>query len=304
MVALVGSHAWKVPDYRKVEPIVVDERSPAERATARVGQALLGRDFAPPPLPEIALALIELARRPEASFTDVLALLEQDPVLSARLLEAVQSSLYVRGRSPATLELALTRLGAVSLSHVFLQVVVTSTVFEATSRYTDALEALRKHSVLVGHATRLICRAAALDADQGFVAGLLHDIGYALGARLVEASAPDDPVPYAFVVEALSPIHAPVAAAVARAWRLPREVAEAIGYHHDPLASGTPHPFAAAIQLADAWASELGFPAPGEVTSLGLSTVPALELGARDLARLRASVDLYAGRLAPGGAPA
>jgi HD-like signal output (HDOD) protein len=50
--------------------------------------------YRPPLLPAVALEIMQLSRRPSATFEEVVAILEHDPILAAKVLSIAQSVFY------------------------------------------------------------------------------------------------------------------------------------------------------------------------------------------------------------------
>lgn len=270
----------------------------SEKLLPALRQALFRADYNPPLLPASAMQLLEMSRRPDVSFREVVELLERDPMIAGRVLSVAQSPLYGRGQPVRTLEQALTRLGLTTLSHIFMQVVVTTKIFRVP-QYAEPMELLRRHAVVVAHGARLICRSTALDAELAFLCGLLHDVGFALGLIEIASWSPQRPVPFDALQMPLADVHADVTSIVARSWNLPAEVALVLKHHHSPVVEGRTHPLAAAVQIADAWADELGFGAPGDNSFEGKTSAQALGLGDQELQRMRASLQLITAKLEP-----
>ncbi|MEY4579262.1 MAG: hypothetical protein RL701_3965, partial [Pseudomonadota bacterium] len=68
-------------------------------------------DYRAPVLPAIALELTELARRPSVAYSELVRVLERDPLLVASVLKLAQSPLYGGRTRVKTISDGLQRLG-------------------------------------------------------------------------------------------------------------------------------------------------------------------------------------------------
>jgi len=194
-------------------------------------------------LPQAARRIMQLAGDQAASAADLLAAVEGDPVLSAKVLRRVNSAFYGLRNKVEDLRSAISLLGFREIRNLALTVHL-SRLFDSGSQYLSfSREMLWHHCVAVAQASRMIsitCRRES--ADEAYLAGLLHDIGLILldqylpkylcqvidlvndGAGTCEAEL------------AVLPFdHTQLGAYVATQWNFPAAVVAAARYHHDPL---------------------------------------------------------------------
>jgi putative nucleotidyltransferase with HDIG domain len=191
------------------------------------------------------------------SLAQVAKLLEHDAMLCGEVLRAAQSPMYSRGNRLTSIQQALSILGMGTLRDIVIQVATSSRVFRAKA-YQKTMEELRTHSMVVAHASRIVCRYTSLDAEYAFMCGLLHDVGKA-GALIVLAENVARPPPLEDVWHAIEDVHAEASQVMARQWGLAAEVSLVVGAHHTVRIEGYPHPLAAAISLADHLAKDAGY---------------------------------------------
>ena len=118
------------------------------------------------------------------------------------------------------------------------------------------------HAVCVAAAARSLARICGLEADEAeqlFVAGLLHDIGkLVLVASLGEQRSKAGAVATTEFERAVLGIdHAEAGALVTAKWHLSPEVQEVVKTHHD-IGTGQPGKAVAIVRLAEAVAHERG----------------------------------------------
>jgi HD-like signal output (HDOD) protein len=213
-------------------------------------------DYRPPSLPSVAITLSRVTRSDETSVADVVRLLEQDQMLAGSVLRLVSSPLYA-SRAPVTsLHQAVVRLGMKSLRSVVFEAALRGGIFNLPE-YQETVEQVRRHSTTSAYIARLVCEASGVDADDGFICGLLHDVGFSallLSVSNVEKGASPKLDALWGDVERM---HARASSLVARLWELPDEICETVGHHHFPerCSNEKATRIAAAVCIAD-WLTE------------------------------------------------
>lgn len=203
-----------------------------------------------PSLPALYDQLIGECQSPKSSVTRIGEIVAQDPGMTAKILQLVNSAFFglrqpVYDPAHAVQLLGLDTIKALALlSHVFSR-------FEGHGLGAIALQRLWEHSMAVGNFARLIARQEGADpdvADQAAVAGLLHDAG-----RLVLAATLGDRYARAVALavergtalaeaeqELFGATHEAVGAYVLALWALPDAIVEAVACHHAPASSVAP----------------------------------------------------------------
>lgn len=226
----------------------------------RLGSVFESPNYRPPRLPDAALKLLELSRKPTVDLREVQKVLEEDQMLAAEVLRLAQSMAYSGAtNSPVrTLAEALLRLGLARVTELFLHASLNLRVFRVKA-YQAHMDALRQHSLVVAHLARHLSRRTALYDEHSFLCGLLHDVGIAAALiAMAEGAGRNSPPAFELIWPAIKECHANAGATLARLWQLPPEVGFVLRQHHDFEIQGHPHPTAAVVALADAAATELG----------------------------------------------
>ena len=218
--------------------------------------------YQPPALPAVAMKVMELSRRRTVEFEEVSALLEQDPMLVAKVMARIQSAFYASATPIRTLKQALVRLGIGGLRDLLMEVALNLRVFRAPA-FAEPMNRLRRHSLVTAHGARIVCRYASVDAEYAFLCGLLHDVGIA--ATLVALGDGQVKVPdqrsidgKAVLWNAIEESHQKVSGLVAGLWKLPDEIRLVLANHHQLTIDGYPHPMIAALLVAHGHATALG----------------------------------------------
>lgn len=219
-------------------------------------QATFGAaDYEPSALPAVAPAIEELTRKARVHIPDLVRVVEQDPVLAARVLKL---SATEAGRDQAhNLQEAAMRLGTRRLRNVVLHA-ATDAKTSRTDEYGAALEAVRRHSMAVAHCARLVAANTAFDAEHAYLCGLLHDVG--ITGCLLCFHALREPPALQDLWDPIGDVHERAAGIVASSWSFPHEVRAVIGRHHGIHADGHEVPMVAMILVAEDMAVAAGVP--------------------------------------------
>lgn len=214
-------------------------------------------------MPASSARLLTLLEEPDTPVSDVLAVIEKDPGLTANLLKLCNSAYYGLRREVGSVREALVRLGnqtvitlafAASMGRL-LQVPVTA--------YRLPRGQLWRHTLAVGLlATRwLPAGPADVEPHRAFTAGVVHDIGKLLLDRPLRDGLEQLPpsLDYEGLLAAERQLlgfdHAQAGAALAESWNFPVDLVAVIAEHHG---AGSENRLAALITVADLLASQRG----------------------------------------------
>ena len=186
--------------------------------------------YKPPVLPNIAIELSELARRKNVAFDEVARLIEKDPLIAASVLKLAQSPLYGGRLAVQSLRNALNRVGIGKLRDMVWQVAMNMRMFRVDG-YMPILERLQSHSTLTAYAARIVAQQTDFPAEQAFLSGLLHDMGWS-GTLIALSEGTKTRPMSAPLMAAINSMHAEAGAAMAKLWGLSDEMVEAIKSHH------------------------------------------------------------------------
>ncbi len=194
-----------------------------------------------PPLPAGVNRLLELARTPDAPFREIAEVISADQTLTARVLRAANSAFYGTSRRVRTIKQATVVLGSDAIINLALSISALNLEGEVERAWPGDLDAYWRHNIAVAILAREMAGNMLMtNAEEVFVAGLLHDIGKLVllshfgeryAALLSETSA-DAPF-HVREREALETDHAVAGHALCLHWKLPASLTRAIAHHHD-----------------------------------------------------------------------
>lgn len=198
-----------------------------------------------PAMPEIAQKLMSLDMESEEGEQQMLLLISQDPLISAKIIGLSNSPLLGATRKANSVKDAAMLLGLNRVKSVATGIAVMSLLSKSIGRFDP--QELWMHNMSVAFAMLPVVRAMPYKSrpqdDLIFLAGMLHDIGY-LALAHVDAQLSDDlhmriaiePERPAIEIERelLSATHDELGAELARCWNLPEELISVIRFHHRP----------------------------------------------------------------------
>ena len=220
-----------------------------------------------PAMPQLYQKLTAQLADPDSALSDAAGLVEQDPGLSAKVLQMVNSAFFGVPQRLSNVRSAVTYIGANMLKSIVLSVEVFRGLDGLGQQIGPfSIDALHRHSLTTANIARLLLRERQPSED-AFVAGILHDIGLLILAsqkpelfgeamelhrteklNLVEAEA-----------KILGVTHAEVTAYLLGVWGLPYPIVDAVARHHRPESVADPClDVLTATYIADALAEEVG----------------------------------------------
>jgi HD-like signal output (HDOD) protein/CheY-like chemotaxis protein len=205
-------------------------------------QALVGGDSKLPMAPKAYSALTRVLAREDASISDVVAVVERDAGLAARVAQLASSAFFRVPRTITGLAGYVSYLGVEIIKTLVLTVEIVD-MFGARKAAPPgfSIDALERHAAAVGHIARRIVTRREL-AEDAFLSGILHDVGrLVLASRMPDAFAKataagggSGPAMLAAEFEQFGATHAEIGGYLLGIWGLPLEVVDGVLGHHQP----------------------------------------------------------------------
>lgn len=195
-----------------------------------------------PSLPEVYIRVTELLETENASGLKIGEAVQTDPALTARILKMINSAYYGLRNPVTSISQAVALLGRQQLKQVLLGSVLAG-VFKDFDVTHFPLRDFWQHCIKTAIIARQLAmqNARIIDHDAFFTAGLLHDVGWLVIAKVNPGSylqitqlAKDENRDVLQVeAEKLGVTHIDVGVALLDKWGIPGLITECVRKHHD-----------------------------------------------------------------------
>jgi putative nucleotidyltransferase with HDIG domain len=222
------------------------------------------------PFPQIALRVMKMVGKEDASMFKLAEVISSDPAFATELLTIANSPLFAP-RYPATNILeAVSRLGTKNIQGICLTVAVRT--YLGKSLNLPAMKLIWNHNLATALVSEQLALAFSLNKDDAYTAGIMHDIG-----RLAMASIKPHEYsellgnfvgPAAAILTAEEQIfgfnHCEAGRQLTESWKLPHDFDAIVGRHHEKCicsAENADWPMEAIVHLSCGIADAIGFAA-------------------------------------------
>ncbi|MDF9408129.1 response regulator [Pelotomaculum isophthalicicum JI] len=199
-----------------------------------------------PSLPDKLAMLLKEIQAPDSSLKKIGDIIAQDVTMTARVLQMVNSAFFGLPKRVTNPQQAVTLLGTDTIKGLVLYVNIFSAI-EPTTEVVFSMEALWRHSIMVGNIAKSIAYLELNDqelADEAFITGMLHDIGKLLLSQVPKYNQGIKHLPNEkrinFVdaeYELMGTSHSEVGAYLLGLWGFSDSVVKSVAYHHTPVKS-------------------------------------------------------------------
>lgn len=261
---------------------------PPSPSTEEVKQFFL-RKGELPTFPAVAAEFMSLANDPYASVLQISEVVERDPALAAKTLKLANSAYIGYSRQVSNIRDSIVLLGLREMRALVLTISVFRAFGDMQKKIPPVWEQYWVHSLAVAQTSRRLAKTLRMkDAEQAYLAGLLHDVGKLLfylydadrylavlaqceasGENLLEAER-----------RAFGNCHPELGCWLLELWNFPPQLAEAVLYHETPELADTTMPLVGVVSLAEllAKANGLGIGETLPVDCLAIERLPAWQL--------------------------
>ncbi len=218
-------------------------------------------------LPHVAIRVTQMVNDDKSTMRDFEEIIQMDPVLVSRLLQLVNSPFFGLSNKVDSISKAVVYVGMKNLRNL-VAVEALRSMFNDQGHDGFSRQHLWLHSATVAILADMIGKRIFGDAREDlFLAGIIHDIGliaedqvagdelreacrcYLSGSKsLLECER-----------EVIGTDHADVGFKLAKEWKMPPEVLNAIRYHHAPDKVQKPSSATGIVQLADYISGKMKF---------------------------------------------
>jgi len=224
-------------------------------------------------LPVVYTKINEAVNNPQSSMKDIGDIISDDPGLTSRLLQLVNSAFYSFPSRIETVSRALFIVGTQQLRDLALATSIMA-LFKGIPGDLVNMESFWKHSVACGLAAKILAtyRRCEMNVERFFAAGIIHDIGRLIiykkmpetAREMIVSCKENKELLYLVEKKVIGFDHSDLGRALVQYWNLPPSLEEAVAYHHSPGQARRYPIETAVVHIADIIAHAMQFGNSGE----------------------------------------
>jgi HD-like signal output (HDOD) protein len=233
-------------------------------------------------LPEIINKLIALTDDSDSTVQDMEKVILQDQVLTTKILRLANSAYYGYARKISTVSQATILLGFQAIKGIALASTVRTYLMDELRGYSLDKNELWSQSQTCAIISRFIAKSIKYsNPEEAYIAGLLRDIGKTvlnqhMEKEYMEVLSKMEENNISFLdaeKEVLGFGHTEIGEKIAEKWDLPKDLVEAICYHHTPELANINPLLVSIVHIADAITMMMGIGLGLDGLSYSLSSV-------------------------------
>src|SRR5216683_2757559 len=239
-----------------------------------------------PVFPHVALKLMNVLAKVDYSIAQVAQMIIEDQALSSHVLRLANSAFFGGLSKVTTIRDAIVRLGARQVTNV-VTVVTQSQQYCTQDKTLEAyMQTLWKHSLGCALGTKWFAEKTGYKelAQEGLLAGLLHDIGQLLLLKVLEdvqASEPELILSKPVIVDVLQHMHVEQGTMLMQHWNIPELYVEIVRQHHAETYDTT-NTLLLMVRLVDMACKKMGIGLHHDPSIVLATTAEAQDLGAKE----------------------
>ena len=196
-----------------------------------------------PAFPKSVQQVVQLTSDINASEKDIVRVIECDPVMTVKILKAINSPFYGLPQKITSVQKAVVHIGMNTIKNLALGVAAMG-MLNAHNKANFNSANFLLHSLTTAAISKILAERIGLSSSQCsdcFVAGLLHDFGKVVFAEFIadefrlalEKSKQQQLSLHQTELEFIGLNHSQAGKILAEKWELPDSVCDAIAHHHD-----------------------------------------------------------------------
>jgi len=214
------------------------EPAPAEaRQTAleRFKSHLDKGEISLPNLGPTAVKVHELLSRPTCDADDVVKLIESDPSAAAEVLRVTNTARFRPPKPVTNVRSACLRLGNTRVLGIAQEVLMRKALAVTSGPLVEIADRMWSSMLVVAQGAReLAALKSSVDADEVYLAALLHNIGEMVLIRLYSdlQAGPGEPFDRVAMTEQIESLHEAVGGKLLKSWHMSPLLCRLAGEHH------------------------------------------------------------------------
>ncbi|QXE86937.1 HDOD domain-containing protein [Geomonas nitrogeniifigens] len=237
----------------------------------------------------VAVKLQGILSGKDFTIDQVVALIIKDQALTSQILRLANSAFFSGLAKVTTITDAVVRLGAREIASVAMLASQQNSDNSFTHPELKSLsQVLWKHAIGCAIGTRWLCEKSGYKqlAQEGFIAGLLHDIGSLLILKVLEGILNSDGerkgVSRELTSEIIAAMHTESGYQLMQKWNLPEIYCTIVRDHHTELAD-TGNVLLSLVRLVDHACRKLGLGGAPEPNLMLAATFEAQSMGIKEI---------------------
>ncbi|WP_328185413.1 HDOD domain-containing protein [Marinobacter sp. OP 3.4] len=229
-----------------------------------------------PPMPALALKILNLTSNPEASARELAQVIEYDPSVTAQIIRYARSALFNYPGQIDSVQEAVTRvLGFERVAHIALGI-ASVRAFDIPRQGPLGMDQFWRHSLYCAFVSQRLAPQCGVDSSLAYLCGLLHNFGLLLVGHLFPTEFEDlnrlraaNPEVSMRALEQqvfgnsdeqqmLTVGHGVIGGILHKLWQMPDPVIKAAGVHQQMDYQGGHKTYVVMVQLANALLKEKG----------------------------------------------
>lgn len=212
-----------------------------------------------PPIHRVLQEISQLFNSPTISARKVEMMIEKDPSLTLKVLSVANSPLYGLRRNVTSINTAVILLGMKEIKSIVTSIRMASTMRMKSDKYFNPDKFL-SHSMIVGMLAQRMSKDLGFNFEgDGFVAGMLHDMGILIiheflsneFLQIVGYSVQNQTSFLEAEYKILGLSHQEIGEFLTDKWSLPSVFSDALQFHHRPGESKENNFLTAILHVAD-----------------------------------------------------
>lgn len=212
-----------------------------------------------PPVPKVLQEISQLFNAPDISTKKIEKLIEKDPSITLKVLSVANSSLYGLKRGVNNIGTAILILGVNEVKSILTSIKMASVLKMKADEYFDPDKFLN-HSMIVGVLAQRMSKDLGFNFDgDGFVAGMLHDMGIVIihehltkeFSEITDFAATNNISFLEAEYKILGLSHQEIGEFLTNKWSLPLVFSDALQFHHNPDRSKENNYLTSVLHIAD-----------------------------------------------------
>jgi len=236
---------------------------------------------------QVALKLMNVLAKEDYSIAQVAQMIVEDQALSSHVLRMANSAFFGGLSKVTTIRDAIVRLGARQVTNV-VTVVTQSQQYRTKDKVMAAyMQALWEHALGCALGTKWFAEKTGYKefAQEGLLAGLLHDIGQLFLFKVLEdvqLSEPEMALPKPVIIEVLQHMHVEQGTMLMQHWNIPELYGEIVRQHHAETYD-TSNTLLLMVRLVDTACRKVGIGLHHAPSIVLATTAEARALGAKEV---------------------